>query len=128
MAFSTTTGWRVFLAHLTDLIFWGYPVGVVVGFFWTASISSLFALTFVIALPLSFLVSARLFAIFGVTPTEWLWGCRLELEDPSRNRFIAYLTRRLCLNDLSFTDHNNSLPKNIAAGALLLLLAGIYCL
>lgn len=125
---STTKGWRVLCAHLTDLGIYGYIAGVAIGFFFDFPLYINICLTLIAGLLMSFLCSSAFFAIMGTTPTEWLWGGKLQMENPSKSKFVSYLQHRLCLNNCEYVDSSNSIVKSVIGLLLLLAVVGVYFL
>lgn len=123
---STTKGWRILCAHLTDLGIFGYLAGIAIGFFFDFALYINICLTFTAGLLISFLCSAVLFSILGTTPSEWLWGCKLQRADLSQSKFVSYLLHRLCLNNCEYVDSNHSIVKNFIGLLVLLVVASLY--
>ena len=127
MKHSVAIGWRAFGAHIVDLGIWFYIVGVIIGFIFSFDFYTNLVLTFLIAIVLSFVSSAVFFALFSITPSEWLWGCKLQIEESSRNRFLSYLMHRLCMKESEYIDYKQTAVKTSIGFILLLLVVGAYC-
>ena len=124
---STTTGWRVLAAHLTDLGLQSYICGFLLAFF-CPNIPGMKILTFLAGLTVSLIISGVIVAIWGITPSEWLWGCKFNASASHESKFIPYIQCRLHLNDLEFTDYKDSFIKTIIGFILLAAIIVIYVL
>jgi hypothetical protein len=109
---SATIGWRIFFAHLTDLGIWFYIIFFVVGLIPSHNLFIRIILPYIAALLLSFTFSALWFSRFGFTPSEWLWGCKLQIRDSGGSRFFSYFVRRIYSNGPEYADDKNSVWKN----------------
>ena len=127
MECSSTKGWRVFAAHLTDFGISSYIVGLAVGVLGYADTVGR-VLTFVIGWGVSVLFSSVLAAWIGITPSEWLWGCRFRKDESVKSGFGSYLLSRIRMKNSAFEDYKNTTPKTVAACVILLAVIGMYCL
>jgi len=127
MECSSTKGWRVFAAHLTDFGISSYIVGLAVGVLGHADTVGK-VLTFVIGWAVSVLFASVLAAWTGITPSEWLWGCKFRVDESVKSRFGSYLLSRICMKYSAFEDHGNSIAKTAAACVILLAVTGVYFL
>ena len=127
MECSSTKGLRVFAAHLTDFGILSYIAGFAVGMLgYTDTVGKV--LTFVIGWLAAVFVSSFLAACVGITPSEWLWGCKFQTEESAKPRFGSYLSSRICMKSSAFEDYKNSTAKIVAGGIVLLAVIGIYFL
>ena len=127
MECSSTKGWRVFAAHLTDFGILSYIVGFSVGVLEYADTVGK-VLTFVIGWGVSVLFSSVLTVWTGITPSEWLWGCKFRMDESDKSRFGSYLLSRICMKYSAFEDYKTSTAKTVAAWVILLAVIGIYFL
>ena len=121
-----TKGWRVFAAHLSDWGFFSYICGGILAIF-TPPTSVVIIFTFLLGLIVSIITSSLLVAIWGITPSEWLWGCKIE-DNTGENKFFSYVKCRLRLNDLEFVDYKSSFAKTLCGVLVLSLIIGFWCL
>lgn len=120
---SATIGWRIFFAHLTDLGIWFYIIFFVVGLI-SHNLFIKIILSYIAALLLSFTFSGLWFSRSGFTPSEWLWGCKLQIRDSGGNRFFSYFVHRIYSNGPEYGDDKNSVWK---IGIGLIILAAVLC-
>ena len=127
MECSSTRGWRVFAAHLTDFGILSYIAGFTAGVSGCAGTIGK-VLTFVSGWLASVLISSVWVAWTGITLSEWLWGCKFRTDESTKSRFCSYLLDRICMKNSAFENYKNSTTKTVVGCVVLLVVIGVYFL